>query len=329
MADCPTDWSGITLAFLTQAQLQRPDFCTVCDCPLTLDGVQIANMAYRPSLAGNVLFAAIFGVFLAAHIFLGLRYKTRGFMIAMVCGLILEIVGYVGRILMRSHMFDFNYFIIYLVCLTIGPAFFSAAIYLTLSAIIVIYVPERARFRPQTYTYIFITFDLIALVLQAAGAASRPPLEPILPRNRAASTPWLPESPWQVVSLALFGFLALDYWVRVTRRDPSVHEMNPMFEQLRRRRVFQPFFLVAIFLAGIFIFVRSVFRCVELSDGFDSALANDEVTFMVLEGTMIILACVLMTVFHPGLIIGAEGWSIARRKRAPKSFEPAMRLSEL
>ncbi len=113
MADCPTDWSGITLAFLTQAQLQRPDFCTVCDCPLTLDGVQIANMAYRPSLAGNVLFAAIFGVFLAAHIFLGLRYKTRGFMIAMVCGLILEIVGYVGRILMRSHMFDFNYFIMY------------------------------------------------------------------------------------------------------------------------------------------------------------------------------------------------------------------------
>ena len=113
MADCPTDWSGITLAFLTQAQLQRPDFCTVCDCPLTLDGVQIANMAYRPSLAGNVLFAAIFGVLLAAHIFLGLRYKTRGFMIAMVCGLILEIVGYVGRILMRSHMFDFNYFIMY------------------------------------------------------------------------------------------------------------------------------------------------------------------------------------------------------------------------
>ncbi|GJN84677.1 hypothetical protein PLIIFM63780_008239 [Purpureocillium lilacinum] len=329
MADCPTDWSGITLAFLTQAQLQRPDFCTVCDCPLTLDGVQIANMAYRPSLAGNVLFAAIFGVFLAAHIFLGLRYKTRGFMIAMVCGLILEIVGYVGRILMRSHMFDFNYFIIYLVCLTIGPAFFSAAIYLTLSAIIVIYVPERARFKPQTYTYIFITFDLIALVLQAAGGGIASTAGTNSAAKQGGIDAMVAGVAWQVVSLALFGFLALDYWVRVTRRDPSVHEMNPMFEQLRRRRVFQPFFLVAIFLAGIFIFVRSVFRCVELSDGFDSALANDEVTFMVLEGTMIILACVLMTVFHPGLIIGAEGWSIARRKRAPKSFEPAMRLSEL
>lgn len=111
MTNCPTDWSGFSPTLISQAELQQPDFCISCDCPLKLDGIQLAIMTYRPSLAGNALFAAIFAVFLVAQLALGLRYKTRGFMIAMVCGMILEIVGYVGRILMRQHMFEFGYFV--------------------------------------------------------------------------------------------------------------------------------------------------------------------------------------------------------------------------
>lgn len=111
MANCPDDWNEITLAFVIQAQLQQPGFCAACDCPLKLDGVLIANMEYRPSLAGNVFFAVIFGIFLVVHLALGVRYRTRGFAISMVFGLILETVGYIARVLMRQHMFDFNYFV--------------------------------------------------------------------------------------------------------------------------------------------------------------------------------------------------------------------------
>lgn len=38
----------------------------------------------------------------------------------------------------------------------------------------------------------------------------------------------------------------------------------------------------------------------ELEEGFDGKLANDEVTFMILEGAMIILAVASLTIFHPG-----------------------------
>ena len=57
----------------------------------------------------------------------------------------------------------------YIICLTIGPAFFSAAIYLCLARIVVIYGENLSRVTPRTYTITFITCDFIALVLQATG----------------------------------------------------------------------------------------------------------------------------------------------------------------
>lgn len=111
MADCPADWSTVSYAAVQQALMQQADYCDVCSCPLVLNGVQLANMQYRPSLAGNVALAAIFALFLVAQVGLAIRYKTRGYGIAMACGLTLEVVGYVGRVLLRRHIFDFSYFV--------------------------------------------------------------------------------------------------------------------------------------------------------------------------------------------------------------------------
>lgn len=57
---------------------------------------------------------------------------------------------------------------------------------------------------------------------------------------------------------------------------------------------------VGLSLATVTIFIRSVFRVAELKGGFHSRLANDEVDFMVLEGAMIVLATLALTVLHPG-----------------------------
>src|SRR5213080_3247161 len=105
-----------------------PDHCTYQTCPIEDYG----QIRYIPSLAGNVFYVALFGLFLFVQIFLGVRYRTWGFLASMVGGIILEIIGYTGRILLHFDDFNFNNFIIYIVCLTIGPAFLSAAIYLCL-----------------------------------------------------------------------------------------------------------------------------------------------------------------------------------------------------
>jgi len=62
-------------------------------------------------VAGNAIYAAIFGILLVAQLGLGIKYRTWGFMVGMACGLILEVVGYVGRIMIHNDPFDFNAFI--------------------------------------------------------------------------------------------------------------------------------------------------------------------------------------------------------------------------
>jgi hypothetical protein len=51
------------------------------------------------------------GIILLAQLVLGVFYRTWGFLIGMVSGLILELVGYAGRIMLHSNPFDFNNFL--------------------------------------------------------------------------------------------------------------------------------------------------------------------------------------------------------------------------
>jgi hypothetical protein len=59
---------------------------------------------------------------------------------------------------------------------------------------------------------------------------------------------------------------------------------------------------VALVLATILILVRCAYRTAELSGGFSGHLAQDQVTFMVLDGAMIWLACFILVIQNPGLI---------------------------
>jgi hypothetical protein len=52
---------------------------------------------------------------------------------------------------------------------TIAPVFISAAIYLSLSRIVILYGEHLSYFKPRTIAIIFMASDLISLILQAAG----------------------------------------------------------------------------------------------------------------------------------------------------------------
>lgn len=71
----------------------------------------------------------------------------------------------------------------------------------------------------------------------------------------------------------------------------------------------------ALATATITIYVRSCYRVAELKSGFDGALANDEVTFMILEGAMVSLAALGLTIMHPGPVF-KDFWKVdVARKR--------------
>ena len=83
------------------------DSCTLQTCCYAQGYVE-----YAPVLGGNAAYLAIFAIFLGFQTGIGLFYRTWGFWIGMVCGLILEIIGYAGRIMLRTSPFNLNTFLL-------------------------------------------------------------------------------------------------------------------------------------------------------------------------------------------------------------------------
>jgi hypothetical protein len=103
----------------------------------------------------------------------------------------------------------------YIICLTIGPVFFSAAIYITLSRIIVHYGPQYSRFSPKAVSLTFMTFDFVALVLQAVGGAIADTAEN--EKDSDAGTHIMVAGlTFQVLCLLLFIGVAAEFAFRVT-----------------------------------------------------------------------------------------------------------------
>ncbi|PGH20115.1 hypothetical protein AJ80_03683 [Polytolypa hystricis UAMH7299] len=281
--------------------------CTLAACP-----IEWGYVHYQPSVPGNAFMLAAFGALIPPSIYLGWKYKTHLFTGVFVIGLLAEVVGYVGRIMLHDNPFFKDYFLIYLINLTLGPTVIAAAIYLTLARIVVVYGEEISRIRPRTYTLLFSGFDFLALIVQAAGGgmAAVAWIQADIDRGTYVLVAGLSI---QVVSLLTFMGMSAEFAWRVRRRGASARHAD-----LRRTAKFQTF-LGCLALATVLLFIRSVFRVVELSEGFAGHLAQDQVSFMVLDGVMVLVAVILLTVMHPGFAFGPAWTEAAFRWRVKKA----------
>ncbi|CAI7661537.1 uncharacterized protein N7487_010811 [Penicillium crustosum] len=276
------------------------DYCTLAICPLSE-----AHVEYVPSLAGNAFYLAVFAVLLVAQVVLGIRYRTWGYLGGLFGGLVLEIIGYAGRLQMHYNPFLFNPYLEYLICLTIAPAFISASIYICLGRIVIIYGEDISRLSPRTYTIVFIICDLVSLLLQASGGAVTSIADADqADLSQAGINTMIAGLSSQVVSLAIFMALCLDFAWKVHKNQ---HKLNPEMDMIvLRNSIKWKAFLAGLALATVTIFVRSVFRVAELQGGFHSSLANNEVVFMILEGAMLTIALLCLTILHPGICFNGQ-----------------------
>lgn len=136
-------------------------------------------------------------------------------------------------------------------CLTIGPAFLSAAIYLSLSRLIVIYGAHLAPFAPKTYTYVFIGCDFISLVLQATGGALAASADTKSAQETGVNV-MIAGLVFQVASIGLFIVLSLNFLHRVKRA--SFLNKDPQFERVRARWYFV-FFQFGMHLSSASLFI--------------------------------------------------------------------------
>jgi hypothetical protein len=68
---------------------------------------------YSPDIAGNALYLALFTILVIGQVYQGARFKTWSFLACMAAGLVLEVIGYAGRLRLHNDPSNFTVFMQY------------------------------------------------------------------------------------------------------------------------------------------------------------------------------------------------------------------------
>ncbi|GME86213.1 unnamed protein product [Ambrosiozyma monospora] len=267
-----------------------------------------------PSLGGNAALLTIFIIFLICHVVFSGMTKQWWFGTCWVMGLILEVIGYGGRVAAHYTVTEFNPYVIQLVCLTIAPSFLLAGIYYTLAQLTVVMGPKFSMLKPMQYSSVFILFDLIAIIIQAVGGASAALNLSDFTSSRPGANIMVGGLAFQVFSMSLFQFFWYNFLWRCykERKYNGGAGFNPDYDQIRQGKYFIHL-LVAISAAVLLIYVRSIYRLIELCEGFAGTLATVEIYFMILEALMTALASLILTVVYPRFVYGRKSCIVVKK----------------
>ncbi|KAK1093863.1 phospholipid-translocating ATPase rsb1 [Friedmanniomyces endolithicus] len=261
-------------------ELIDQSLCTFETCCLAQ-----SHFLYLPNYGANMFFCIFFAIMILPQIGLGIYYKTWGFMVSMILGLLLELFGYESRVQINLNPWGANPFLLYLICLTIAPVFIAAAIYLCLTRVLVLYGKDISRFAPRTVALSFMFSDFLSLVFQAAGGAIADTANTPSATQTGANI-MIVGLVLQAVSLGTFLIFCADYAWRCSK---SVLNDDPEAVRTRGRMLFKVS-MGGLLFATMTILIRSIFRAAELSGGFHGTLWNNETDFLILDGAMIALA---------------------------------------
>ncbi|KAH7355407.1 RTA1 like protein-domain-containing protein [Rhexocercosporidium sp. MPI-PUGE-AT-0058] len=192
--------------------------------------------------------------------------------------------------------YDGTGFSIQISCLIFSPAFFAAAIYLTLKHIVLTFGSSKSRIPARMYAWIFISCDIISLLLQAIGGGMAGSADGDDKKLDLGTNLMIAGIVFQVATLIIFAGLVVDYVVRTRADWENVSESVKAVAATKNFKRFS----WAVTVAFVGVFARSVYRIAEMATGWATPIMRDEPGFIVMEGFMILISVLTLTVFHPG-----------------------------
>ncbi|KAI1474528.1 RTA1-domain-containing protein [Daldinia eschscholtzii] len=245
------------------------------------------SYGYRPSLAAGVTFSILFGIAFFGHSFQTIRLK-RWTSALLSVGALTELIGWIGRTWSAECPYNRNAFLMQITTLIIGPVFYTAALYVLLGALIRVLGREYSLISARMYTIVFLTCDIVSLVVQAAGGAMASTASNDPDGTKLGTNIMVSGVLFQLAAMTLFALLALDF-LRRSAKLGMPREYNKV--------------LIALFVSLAAIFARSIFRAVELLEGWNGYLMMHEIYFITLDGVLMVLAVVIFLPFDPAWII--------------------------
>jgi hypothetical protein len=269
------------------------------------------------------MFLVLFSISTLLHLIETIYFRTWFTLYTLVLSGIGEVVGWAGRLWSSSDTTLKNAYLMQTVATGVAPTLMIAANFVIFGAIIRKLGPEYSRLPPRWYLIFFCTSDLVALSIQGSGggiAGSATDLD----RANFGANIMLGGIAFQMATMTVYALFAAEFVYRYVMRKPvrwragkkmrGVERVHPdnssvvgekadehvRFEDANRRVKIMSGALIA---TTVLIYIRCIYRVIELTDGWKGPIITRELWFNVWDGAMIILAAFILNVFHPGYLI--------------------------
>lgn len=176
-----------------------------------------------------------------------------------------------------------------IVTLIVAPVFFSAALYVLLGMLISLMGRTSSVLSPKWYAIIFCICDVISLVVQAVGGALASAAANTVGGDTAKGTNIMVGGiAFQLFTMTLFAVFGLDFLRRIRRAEP------PRSIKL---------VLLAMVVSFAMIYIRSIYRTIELAQGWFGHLITHEGYFIGLDAAVMVVAVGVFNFIDPAVLL--------------------------
>ncbi|EJD50224.1 RTA1-domain-containing protein [Auricularia subglabra TFB-10046 SS5] len=249
---------------------------------------------YTPTEYVCGIFVALFALSTFIHLGQAIRYKLWWLLAtAVLCG-VGETIGWSARLWSSLDIAARDPFLIH-----IAPTFLVASNFIILGRVIRLVGPQFSRLSPSMYSIVFLTADTAALIVQAVGGAQASAADTREGADKGAKI-MLGGIIVQFVAIIVYVSLAAEFIIRYKLNKPlrgSEHARPERLDSKLRLMV------LGLGISTIFIVIRTVYRTIELQNGWNGKIISNEVLFNVLDGMPITVAMYTLIIFHPGRLV--------------------------
>lgn len=197
---------------------------------------------------------------------------------------------------------------------------------------------EYSLIPPNAYIIIFVAADIISLILQAVGGGGAAVAAQDYKDTTESTHIMLAGILFQLATTTIFVILAVDFIVRVMFHKPYPAKLhNAMSCKFLRRKnknkspedalpasegssVTKPegprdkrdirkaqLLLAGVAWATLMIYIRGIYRSIELAQGWSGYVITHEVYFIWLDGFIMVFCMAGLAVTHPGFLLPNDG----------------------
>jgi len=281
---------------------------------------------YVPDRNVGIIFITLFAISTVLHLFQAWKYRLWWILpTAVFCGTA-ELVGWGARLYSSSNPRALIPFEIQISSTITGPTPLIAANFVILEYIIKTLGPRFSRFTPRMYMIVFVTCDAISLSIQGAGGAVAGMAAGNGEDPTTGGTIMLIGIIIQMVAITLFLITASEFFYRYAFDKPIRKDAHNDLEKPRgaySTGAMDPRMKIAIYamaFSTICLFIRAVYRTIELTDGWNGRIIATQVYFNVLDGGMVTLGMYTLNIFHPGYLIMPVLYRYQQRSESTETF---------